>query len=91
MGIFWIIGTAVGVFVGAIIPSSWGLDFAIPLTLIAVVMSTLKSRASLVAAVFGGGLAVLGFQLPHNLGLLVGAIIGMILGLVVEIMEETQA
>lgn len=91
MGIAWIIGTAVGVFLGAIIPSSWGLDFAIPLLLIAVAVPALKTKTSVLAAVVGGGLAVLGVQLPYNLGLLIGAVLGMAAGLAVELWEEKRA
>jgi len=90
MSIFWVVGTAVGVFLGAIVPGSWGLDFAIPLMLIAVTVPSLKTKKSVLAAVVGGGLAVVGFQLPYNLGLLVGAILGMVAGLLVELWEEKQ-
>lgn len=90
MGIAWIVGTAVGVFLGAILPSSLGLDFVIPLLLIAVAVPALKTKKSMLAAVIGGGLAVLGFQLPYNLGLLMGAIVGMVAGLAVELWEEKR-
>ena len=91
VSVAWIIGTGVGVFLGAIIPSSWGLDFAIPLTLLAVAVPALKSRASLTAGAVGAIIAVLGFRLPYNLGLLIGALVGMMAGLWVEMQQEKTA
>ena len=88
MGVFWMIGTVVGVFIGAIIPPTWSLDFAIPLTLLAVAVPAMKTKPSLIAAVVGGGIAVLGFSLPFNLGLLIGAMVGMAVGLFVEMQLE---
>ena len=41
----WQISTALGIFLGAAIPESWSLDFALPLTFIAMVVPVLKNRA----------------------------------------------
>jgi predicted branched-subunit amino acid permease len=41
----WQASTAVGIFLGAQIPSSWSLDFSLALTFIALVVPTLKDRA----------------------------------------------
>ena len=57
----WQISTAVGVFLGAVIPSSWSLDFALPLTFIALVVPALKDRAGVAAALVGGVVALLVF------------------------------
>ena len=81
---FWIIwqtGTAVGVFIGVLIPESWQLDFAIPLTFLALMLATVKDW-SMVAAAFGAGITIILTQaLPYNLGLLLAAIVGIITGM----------
>src|SRR5512145_2495519 len=45
----WQISTALGIFLGAAIPESWSLDFALPLTFIAMLVPTLKDRAEIAA------------------------------------------
>ncbi len=81
----WQLSTAVGVFVGAQVPSSWSLDFALPLTFIAIVVPMLKNRALVVAALVAGGVGVLTLGLPYKSGLLLAALVGIVTGMVVEI------
>jgi 4-azaleucine resistance transporter AzlC len=80
----WQISTAVGVFLGAVIPSSWSLDFALPLTFIALVVPALKDRAGVAAALVGGVVALLVFSLPYRLGIIAAALAGIIAGMLVE-------
>ena len=80
----WQISTAVGVFLGAVIPSSWSLDFALPLTFIALVVPALKDRAGIAAALVGGVFALLVFSLPYRLGIIAAAMAGIIAGMLVE-------
>ena len=47
----WQLSTAIGIFVGQLIPASWSLDFTLALTFIALVVPNLKDRASVAAAV----------------------------------------
>jgi 4-azaleucine resistance transporter AzlC len=80
----WQLSTAVGVFLGGQIPASWSLDFALPLTFIALVVPTLKDRASVAAASVAGIAAVFAAGLPLNLGLIVASVVGMFVGLSIE-------
>ena len=80
----WQLSTAVGVFLGASVPVSWSLDFTLALIFIALTVPYLKDRASLGAALSGGVIAVIAFNLPLKLGLLVAAIIGILVGLSLE-------
>ena len=77
----WQISTAVGVFLGAQVPSSWSLDFTLALTFIALVVPALKDRPSVLAAVSAGATAILTAGLPYKLNLIVAAIVGIIVGL----------
>ena len=82
--IVWQVTTVIGVLLGAQLPEAWSLEFAIPLVFLALLMPTLKNRPSLAAAVVGGLVALLGFDLPYNLGLLVGACSGVAAGVITE-------
>jgi 4-azaleucine resistance transporter AzlC len=77
----WQISTACGIFLGAQISSSWSLDFALPLTFIALVVPMLKDRAGLAAALVGGIVSVFAFGLPYKLGIIVAAFAGIAIGL----------
>ena len=80
----WQVSTAVGILLGAGIPKSWNLAFALPLTFLALLAPTLTDRASWAAAVTGGILAVLFATLPFRLGLFIAALAGITAGLIVE-------
>ncbi len=80
----WQIGTAVGIFLGSAVPESWSLDFALPLTFIAMVMPVLKNRPSILAALSAGIVALLAYSLPYKLGLILAALIGIAVGTLLE-------
>ncbi len=77
----WQVSTALGIFLGAQVPSAWGLDFALPLIFIALVVPALKDRAGSLAAVAAGVTSILAFGMPYKLGLLTAAFVGIIVGL----------
>jgi len=80
----WQLSTAAGIFLGAVLPTSWSLDFTLALTFIALVVPNLKDRASVAAALAAGLIAVLAFNLPYKLGLMIAMLAGIGLGLWVE-------
>jgi predicted branched-subunit amino acid permease len=80
----WQGSTAVGVFLGAEIPTSWGLDFALALTFIGIVVPLLGDRPMLAAALVAGVTAVLAHGLPYNLGLIVAGLLGIGVGVWLE-------
>jgi len=80
----WQVSTALGIFLGAAIPDSWQLDFALPLTFIAMVMPALKNRPMVAAAVSAGVVALLAYGLPFKLGLILAALTGIVVGTVLE-------
>ena len=80
----WQVSTAVGIFLGAAIPDSWSLDFALPLTFIAMVVPALKNRAMIAAALSAGLVALLAYSLPFKLGLILAALTGIVVGTVLE-------
>ncbi len=78
----WMSATAVGAIVGVLIPASWSLNFAAPLTFLALVMATIKDRSMIVAAVIAGLTAVLAHPLPYRTGLILAALAGIAAGLI---------
>src|SRR5512147_3168707 len=80
----WQLSTAIGIFVGELIPASWGLGFTLALTFIALVVPNLKDRASVAAAVSAGIMAAFSYAWPYKLGLFAAAVTGIVIGMVVE-------
>lgn len=80
----WQVTTVAGVLLGAGVPDSWGLEFTVPLIFLALLVPAMEDRATTVAGLVGGAVAVAGAGLPLNLGLLVGATIGVGAGLATE-------
>ncbi len=76
----WQLSTAVGIFLGTQIPSSWMLDFSLALTFIALVVPALKDRPAALAALTAGFMALAAYGLPYKLGLILAALVGILVG-----------
>ena len=81
---FWQASTVVGIFVGAQVPPEWSLDFALPLTFIAIVLPMLRNRAYVICAIVAGIGGVLAFGLPYKLGYIAAAIVAIVIGFILE-------
>lgn len=80
----WQISTAVGILLGTQVPAQWSLDFALPLTFIALVVPALTDRPTMASALIGGLVAVAADPIPLRLGLMLGTLAGIFVGLTVE-------
>jgi len=80
----WQVSTALGIFLGTAIPEDWPLDFALPLTFIAMVVPVLKNRPMVASALSAGIVALLAYHLPFKLGLILAAFAGIAVGTVLE-------
>ncbi len=80
----WQASTAAGILLGTVIPASWSLDFTLALTFIAIVIPALKDRAAVAAALAAGVTAVVAYQLPLKLWLVLAALVGIAAGLWLE-------
>lgn len=80
----WQISTALGIFLGTAIPESWSLDFALPLTFIAMVVPGLKNQPMIAAAASAGVVALLVYSLPFSFGLILAALTGIAVGTIME-------
>jgi 4-azaleucine resistance transporter AzlC len=80
----WQVFTIAGIVLGAQVPDSWSLDFAIPLMFVILLVPTIKGRPELVAALVGAGIAVAAAGAPYGLGLIIGAISGVVAGVIAQ-------
>lgn len=89
--IVWQLTTVIGALIQTGVPASLGLEFAVPLVFLALLVPAMEDGPTTVAGVFGGVLAVLGSGLPLNLGLLVGAAVGIAAGVAAETALPVEA
>lgn len=80
----WQASTGVGILLGTQVPAGWSLEFAMPLTFIAMVVPMIKTRAHGLAALAAGATGVLALGLPYRLGLMLAAVVGIGVGMLVE-------
>lgn len=80
----WQLSTLAGVLLGQGLPAELPLDFALPLTFIAIVVPLINSRTRLAAALVAGAAAVLAAGLPYKLGLFVAALAGLAAGVLLQ-------
>lgn len=82
----WQFCTFLGLTIGQMIPNAaaWGLEFAMPVTFIGMVIPYLKNRPMVATAVVAGVMSLLAHGLPHQLGLMVAAVSGIAAGVVVD-------
>ncbi len=80
----WQISTALGIWLGTAIPESWSLDFALPLTFIAMVVPVLKDHPAIAAALSAGIISLVAYRLPYQLGLILAAFVGIAVGTLLE-------
>ncbi|MFP3854108.1 MAG: AzlC family ABC transporter permease [Anaerolineales bacterium] len=80
----WQISTLAGVVLGAALPTSWNLSFALPLTFLALLIPLLDDRRTVLSAASAGLAGMLLAGLPFRLGLLFAAFIGIGVGYFAE-------
>ena len=86
--VVWQLTTVAGVVLGTSVPESLGLEFAVPLVFLALLIPAMEDGPTTVAGILAGVVAVATAGLPLNLGLLVGATAGILAGLLAEARME---
>jgi 4-azaleucine resistance transporter AzlC len=86
MYVNWQICTLVGVLAGERFQGiqTLGLDFALVVTFIAMVVPAIKTRPILVSVIVAGAVSVLAYPMENKLGLIVAALAGVIAGVITE-------
>ncbi|MDU9391286.1 AzlC family ABC transporter permease [Pseudomonas sp. zfem002] len=91
MWLAWNLSVVAGVYLGASIPQSWSLGFAIPLSFLALLVPGIRNLPSLAAAIVGGSIAALAVDLPYNLGLVTASLGGVIAGVSAESLRKRSS
>ena len=87
----WISFTAVGALVGTSIPPEYALDFALPITFLAMIGPMLRTLAHVAAAFVSMCVGLVLIGLPSGAGLLIAAACAMVAGVIVEDWQEKRA
>lgn len=89
--VMWNISTLIGARMGRVIPDSFALDFALPITFLAMVSPMVTTFAHGVAAGVAVVLALALWFLPYGTGVLVAGAAGMATGALVEVWQGRKA
>jgi 4-azaleucine resistance transporter AzlC len=81
---WWLCANMIGYFAGTFVPSSWQLEFAVPLSFVAILAPLVKRLPMALAAIVGATLGILLFALPFKLGLIAACMIGVSVMLALE-------
>lgn len=81
----WYFFTFVGAYLGEQVPDNWALDFAIPITFLAMIAPMFRTAAHVVAAFVAVLVSLLAVQVPYSLGLIIAGSAGMIAGAQTEL------
>jgi 4-azaleucine resistance transporter AzlC len=90
MYVNWQFWTFIGITVGTEFPDiqNWGLQFAMVVSFIGIVMPLLNSRPYWAAAIVAGVVSVVANPLPYKLGLMLAALCGIAVGLVLDLKQR---
>jgi predicted branched-subunit amino acid permease len=80
----WALSSLAGALLGAVIPTSWELEFTVPLVFIAVLAPLLRDRVSLVVFVVAAVAVVALDALPMRLSLICAGLLAIGAGVVAE-------
>jgi len=86
----WYAMTLAGALAGQSIPPEYALDFAVPITFLALIAPALRTAAHVAAAAVSVALGLIFAFVPYNGGLLIAAIGAMITGAQVELWQERR-
>ncbi|RME18379.1 MAG: branched-chain amino acid ABC transporter permease [Alphaproteobacteria bacterium] len=86
----WYAAGLAGALVGKTVPDAWALDFAMPITFLAMLAPMVRTLAHLAAAMTSVVVALLLSGLPFGSGLLVAAGAAMAVGAGVEVLMERR-
>jgi 4-azaleucine resistance transporter AzlC len=88
--VFWQAAVLGGIVLGAQIPATWGLDFIVVLTFIALLVPAVRTRADLAAATVAAGIAFVAAGLPYRIALVVASLAGIAAGMAIELARKRR-
>ena len=84
----WQFGSVAGIFLGNMIPQSWGVGFAGTLAIMCVLLPMILNRATLVGVIAASAVALATYHWPYKLGMLCAVITGMLCSMAWEEWHE---
>lgn len=88
--VLWMLCTALGLFIGPLVPESWDLAFAAPVLFISLLVVAIDRWEKVAVALVAAAVAVFFADLPNRFGLLAGAITGIVLGLGLDLLRSRR-
>ena len=86
----WYLFTFVGAYLGTQVPDSWALDFAIPITFLAMIAPMFRTLAHVVAAFVAVAVSLAVAGVPYSLGIIIAGFAGMVAGAQTELWLERR-
>lgn len=82
----WILCTLIGVYLSQTVPnmSDWGLDVAMAVAFLGIVVPSLHNKPTLMCALVAASLSIVTYHWPNKTGLLFSALCGIAVALVIE-------
>jgi predicted branched-subunit amino acid permease len=87
----WYLSTYLGARLGRAIPPEYALDFAVPITFLAIIAPMIRTWPHIAATTVSILAALALFKLPYGTGLLVAAALAMATGATLEYLMENKA
>lgn len=84
MWVTWQLSVSIGVLAGPHLPLNDSLGFALPLVFMGLLISSIVDGATTIAAFIAASVAVIGNDLPMNLGFPLATILGIFVGILAE-------
>ncbi len=86
----WQVGSLAGIFLGSAVPAEWGLGFAGTLAILCILVPTMLTSAALSGVIAASATAVIAYELPYKLGMLLAVFVGMGTSMLVQEMLEKR-
>lgn len=80
----WQVGSILGILLGSQVPLGWGLGFAGTLAIVCVLLPLIQNKAAVVGVFIAGTIALVTYQIPYKLGMLLAVFIGIASAMAVE-------
>jgi predicted branched-subunit amino acid permease len=92
MYVNWNICTVIGMIAGQQLEglADLGLDFALVVTFIAIVVPLVASRPMIVCVLVAAATSVLTYPVPNKLGLMIAALLGILAGMIAEAISNNR-
>ncbi len=90
MALTWHTSVIGGFIFGNFAPTSWSLDYAVPLSFIALVIPTLKNHRYVLVVIVSSLLSILFYPLPYRIGLILAAIVAIGLAVILSRKRTSQ-